>query len=86
MNKQRYLYLDRPYIKHRNYIDGGRPGVVNWGEREQAPTMLMSIVFVYVLPSVRLCVHSRLPDCACMKSGYRIYLNVDVINVVFFNA
>ena len=33
----------------------------NWGERERAPTLLMSMRSC-------TCVHVRLPDCACAKS------------------
>ena len=51
----------------------------NWGERERAPTLLMSCTYIRPYPSV----HGRPPICACAKSGYRIFLNVYVINVVF---
>ena len=57
----------------------GAPGLYNWGERERAPTLLMSMEIVCVCT----CVHVRPPDCACAKSGYRIFLNVYVIYVVF---
>ena len=74
-------------VEIRNMVSQNQAiSISYWGERERAPTLLMSMEIVYVHTCVRVRVHVRPPDCACAKSGYRIFLNIYVIYVVFFNA
>ena len=54
----------------------------NWGERERAPTLLMSMEIVYVRAYVRTCVHVRPPDCAC--ANVRILLTLLFLEISWF--
>ena len=59
----------------------------SWGERERAPTLLMSMEIVYVHTYVHPRSTARLRMREIAKLGYlRIFLNVYVIYVVFFNT